>query len=128
MRTSAWTSLHWSEPKRLSGARGIRKSGEIGYRTGARAELGAWRKHSALFVMQRFYFDFEDGGATIIDNDGLEFDEVDGAIKEAIITIGERGAGFARDCSEGRIAVRVRDNQGCIVEVAATIEIGPIRK
>jgi hypothetical protein len=77
--------------------------------------------------MPRFYFDFEDGGLAI-DKEGEEFADVDAARKEAVVSVGQYAMDFTHRGTEGRLAVRVRDEQGPVLEVTAVIETRPIRK
>jgi hypothetical protein len=77
--------------------------------------------------MPRFYFDFENGGTTI-DDDGEEFPDIERAKIEAITSLGEFAADFTRKGIEGRLAVRIRDQQGPVLEVTAIIESKPFRK
>jgi hypothetical protein len=80
-----------------------------------------------LHIMPRFYFDFEDGGLTI-DKEGEEFADVDAARKEAVVSVGQYAMDHTHRGAEGRLAVRVRDDQGLVLEVTAIIETRPIRK
>jgi hypothetical protein len=75
--------------------------------------------------MPKFYFDFEDDGETIVDEQGEDFSGLDAAQREASVALAEA----AKDCRRPnmRLTIIVRDYQGPVVEVSATFETKPIR-
>jgi Domain of unknown function (DUF6894) len=77
--------------------------------------------------MPRFYFDFENGSSTI-DDEGGEYPDVQAAYKEALMALGEYARDFTRNAAEGRLVVRIRDEQGIVLEVVATIEAKLVQK
>ena len=61
----------------------------------------------------RFFFDFDDGGARIVDEDGVECADVDNATSEAVIFLAE----IVRDYHPERLVDRdwssiIRDESG----------------
>jgi hypothetical protein len=77
--------------------------------------------------MPRFYFDFHDDDGSTIDDDGVEFLDIDGAREEAIVALSDAARDFIRRCSEGRLSIRVRDGEGPVWEVSATFETKPVK-
>ncbi len=79
--------------------------------------------------MPRFYFDFDDGGGgSILDNEGEELPDVDAAQREALAALGNVAREYTRHSADGRVSVRVRDDQGAVLQVSATFETKPIRR
>lgn len=77
--------------------------------------------------MVRFYFDCQDGRATI-DDHGEEFPDVEAAKHEACLVLGEMTKEFLSSCEEGQLAVRIRDQRGPILEITANIQAKPLAK
>ena len=76
--------------------------------------------------MQRYYFDFEDGVSTI-DEQGTELPGIEVAKREACLALGDLTKDFMqRECGAGRLVVRIRDDNGPVLEIAATIEATPL--
>jgi hypothetical protein len=76
--------------------------------------------------MPRFYFDFDNGGS-FVDGDGAEFDGVDTARQEALAALGDAIKDHLREHGDGRLTIRLRDAEGAILEVSATIESKSIK-
>ncbi|WP_063799771.1 DUF6894 family protein [Bradyrhizobium jicamae] len=72
--------------------------------------------------MARFYFDFYDAAGIIRDNAGEELPSATVALKEALEMVGQAVKDLTSRQSEGRIAVEVRDGEGPVLKVSATIE------
>jgi hypothetical protein len=70
--------------------------------------------------MKRFYFDLHENSSISRDEDGVDLPNLARAEEEACLTLGEAAKEFARRCKEGRLAVTVRDEQGPVMEIAAT--------
>ncbi len=73
--------------------------------------------------MPRFHFDIHENGRLITDDDGRDFEDEDGARKEAVLT----GASIARDVfiagSAHRVVVDVREEGAPFLKVSITLEV-----
>jgi hypothetical protein len=80
--------------------------------------------------MPRFYFDFDDDGGTVVDNDGDEYPSIEAAKREAFAALGDAAKDYAsaRDPSNQRLIIRLRDKAGAILEVSAAFESKLIRR
>jgi hypothetical protein len=77
--------------------------------------------HSTM--MPRFYFDFDDGEQPATkDDEGQEFDGIDAAKREALLALGVAAKDLSRHGSEGRAVIRVRDDEGPVLEISVTFE------
>ena len=80
-------------------------------------------------TMQRFYLDFDDGERPATkDDEGEEFADIDAAKREALLALGAAAKDLSRHGSQGRVAIRVRDDEGPVLEVSNTFEAKLIRK
>jgi hypothetical protein len=81
--------------------------------------------------MPKFYFDFKEDGGTTVDNDGEEFPAIEAARREAFAALNESAKDYYRharhDSAGWRLAIRIRDDDGAIMEVSATFETRSIR-
>jgi hypothetical protein len=79
--------------------------------------------------MPKFYFDFQDddGGGGETDDVGAVLPTVDHARKEAVAAIGDAVRDFSRSYCEGCLRILVRDTDGPVLEVSATLETRAIR-
>jgi hypothetical protein len=78
--------------------------------------------------MPRFYFDFHGDDGSTIDDDGVEFLNIDAAREEALVALSDAARDFTRRCSEGRLSIRVRDGEGPVLEVSATFEAKLVKR
>jgi uncharacterized protein YfcZ (UPF0381/DUF406 family) len=78
--------------------------------------------------MKRYYFDVCDGDGLTRDEEGLEFSDVESAQEEAAKALAdmakETGRRAARNPSERRMSIEVRDENGPVLEARFTFEIG----
>lgn len=75
--------------------------------------------------MPRFYFDVHEDGKVILDEEGLEFDSLDAAEREAAITAAEIGRECLPKCRTRNIKVEIRDQHGqrvCAVRVSIEVQ------
>jgi hypothetical protein len=63
----------------------------------------------------RYFFDFNGGDGLLIDDEGLEFDDVGAARKAAIASLPEAAADGLPNGDEHEFAVNVRDEIGRVV-------------
>ena len=72
--------------------------------------------------MTRFYFDFEHSGVMTLDRVGKDFSDVNAARREAISVLAAAIRHDVAQHSDARLAVRVRDDKGAVLEVSATFQ------
>jgi hypothetical protein len=78
--------------------------------------------------MPRFYFDLQNDGGLVIDDEGVELD-FDAAQKEAAFTMADAVREKLRGpATTGEIAVQVRDDVGKIMRFRVAIEMEIDRK
>ena len=71
--------------------------------------------------MARFYFDYQDANGVLIDDVGEEVPNTTVARMEALVT-----AGATREL-EGRVVIEVRDGDGPVLRVSATVETAALK-
>ncbi|MET3995966.1 hypothetical protein ABID65_007638 [Bradyrhizobium sp. S3.9.2] len=76
--------------------------------------------------MPRYYFDYR-GPALVIDHDGIDLADQKAAEWLALELLGETIIGFARGPFTKPVEVDVRDEQGPILRVSATIDVKDAR-
>ena len=73
--------------------------------------------------MPRFYFDIREDGRFILDDDGKDFANADGARREAVLT----GTSIARDAfvagSADQVVVNVREDGARRMKISITLEV-----
>jgi hypothetical protein len=72
--------------------------------------------------MGRFYFDFRDDTVVSRDDDGEELSSAAIAHDVALKTVGDAVKDMTRSSSQGRIEIQVRDGQGPIFKVLASVQ------
>jgi len=72
--------------------------------------------------MARFYFDFHDANGILRDEAGEELLSATVAKEEAVTTAGQMMGDLAGRHSEGRVLIEVRDGDGPVLRVSATVE------
>lgn len=78
--------------------------------------------------MPIFYFDIhEEGGEPTIDQNGEELPSVQAARREALTALGDVAKDYARRGGVGRLSICVRDREGAVLEVAATLELKELK-
>lgn len=78
--------------------------------------------------MTRYYFDFQAPERFLRDDTGQELAGVTVAHKEAMKTLGRVAKDFTHRYSDGSLSIEVRDVDGPIVRVSATIETTRLRE
>jgi hypothetical protein len=72
--------------------------------------------------MARFYFDFHDANGILRDEAGEELLSATVAKEEALKTAGQMIGDLAGRHSEGRVLIEIRDGDGPVLRVSATVE------
>jgi hypothetical protein len=78
--------------------------------------------------MPTFYFDCEDYAGKFIDDQGQYLPDADAAAREALLAIGDAARDHTRSNFTGRLTILVRDDEGQLFEVSATLEILRMRQ
>ena len=102
--------------------------GKNGPRIGTKAALGTIIGRPDFFEMTRFYFDFQYADGVLRDDTGQELASVTVAHNEAMKMLGRLAKDFSHRSSGGSLSVEVRDVDGPIVRVSATLETTRLRE
>jgi hypothetical protein len=77
--------------------------------------------------MAKFYFDYQDAHCVMKDNVGEELPDPGIARKEALVNAGQMLKDMASRDLEGSIVIEVRDDDGPVLRVSATVEVASLR-
>ena len=77
--------------------------------------------------MTKFYFDYQDANGVLKDDVGEELPDTAVARKEALVTAGQTLQDLANRDLEGRVVIEVRDGDGPVLRVSATVETAPLK-
>jgi hypothetical protein len=75
----------------------------------------------------KFYFDMRDGNGVCRDDDGEELSTMAIARDVALKTVGEAIKDLTRGSSQGRLELTVRDGEGPVFKVLASVETTSLR-
>ncbi|UFW46394.1 MULTISPECIES: DUF6894 family protein [Bradyrhizobium] len=79
--------------------------------------------------MARYYFDLVDEEGLVVDEEGLEFTDMEGVEREATQAMADAAReSLHRPIKPGEAAIEVRDDTGPVMRVRFTIEIERLRK
>ena len=74
--------------------------------------------------MPRYYFDMSDQNGRFVDEEGMEFSDMNAVEQEAIQAVADLARhSFQRPIKPAEIAIEVRDDAGPVMRVRFTIEI-----
>ncbi len=77
--------------------------------------------------MTKLYFDYQDANGILKDDVGEELPDTAVARKEALVTAGQTLQDLANRDLEGRVVIEVRDLDGPVLRVSATVETAPLK-
>ena len=77
--------------------------------------------------MTKLYFDYQDANGILKDDVGEELPDTAVARKEALVTAGQTLQDVANRDLEGRVVIEVRDLDGPVLRVSATVETAPLK-
>lgn len=79
--------------------------------------------------MARYYFDLIDQGGLVVDDEGLEFSDMEGVEREATRAMADAAReSFDRPVELGEATIEVRDDSGPVMRVHFTVRIEHVRK
>lgn len=79
--------------------------------------------------MARYYFDLVDQDGLVVDEEGLEFGDMEGVEREATQAMADAAReSLQRPIKPGEAAIEVRDDAGPVMRVRFTVEIEYLRK
>ena len=77
--------------------------------------------------MARFFFDYQDANGVVKDDFGEELPNATVARTEALMTAGQTLRDLAYRDLEGRVVIEVRDSDGPVIRVSATVETASLK-
>jgi len=79
--------------------------------------------------MTRYYFDLVDQDGLVIDEEGMEFGDMEAVEREATQAMADAAReSLQRALKAGEAAIEVRDDSGPVMRVRFTVEIERLRK
>lgn len=79
--------------------------------------------------MPRYYFDLSDQNGRFVDEEGMEFSDMDAMEREATQAMTDAARhSFQRPIKPAEIAIEVRDDAGPVMRVRLTVEIERFKK
>ncbi|MBB4366153.1 hypothetical protein GGD66_007939 [Bradyrhizobium sp. CIR48] len=79
--------------------------------------------------MTRYYFDLVDQDGLVVDEEGMEFGDMDSVEREATQAMADAAReSLQRPIKPGEAVIEVRDNIGPVMRVRFTVEIERFRK
>ena len=74
--------------------------------------------------MPRYYFDVRDGDELMVDNEGVEFDDLEAARREGATGLAEMALGILPSATERQIVMEVRSEQeGILLRCSLSFDV-----
>ena len=80
-------------------------------------------------VMHRYYFDLSDQNGRFVDDEGMDFNDMDAVEREAAQAMADAARhSFQRPIKPAEIVIEVRDDAGPVMRVRLALEIERLKK